>query len=228
MLVLIDEINRGDVARIFGELITYIELDKRGRNFFIAQQPGVVHSIPSNIYFIGTMNTADKSVSLLDVALRRRFAFREFRPDPGVFERNSEWLVRCEGIEVGSLLSGLNDRLREIGISDDQAVGHALLSVPSTSDDPLRDLISRFEFDIYPLVEEYCYFDRQQIRKVLGGLVDHNGRWSPSADRDKRLDVLRDLAGTQRNAATLSGQAAEDPAGTGSDLSAEDDGEIAE
>lgn len=175
-LLIIDEINRGDVARIFGELITYIEADKRGVKFRLAQSPEADFSIPKNLYFLGTMNTADKSISLLDVALRRRFAFIEYPPDATTFGRIPGWLDEVAGLSLGKLLLSLNERLVAEGIEDDRAIGHALLSIPSDSTDTVAALRRRFRFDIYPLIIEYCYMDRSRVRRILGDLVDGHGR----------------------------------------------------
>jgi hypothetical protein len=206
VLIAIDEINRADVARVFGELITYIEPDKRNRTFRLAQQPNRKLSIPPNLSFLGTMNTADKSVSLLDVALRRRFAFVEMGPDYTVFAKNPGWLSEIEGIDIGKLLLGVNQRLRVIGVSDDRSIGHSLLSVNADSLAPLSDLMSRFELDVFPLVEEYCYFDRSQMKEVFGALVDSTGRWlQPASPKDVVAELKRivgledsDLAVNQR------------------------------
>ena len=182
VLLIIDEINRGDVARIFGELITYIEADKRGVAFRLAQTPDVDLSIPKNLYFLATMNTADKSISLLDVALRRRFGFIEFPPDPTTFRRIPGWLDEIGGVSLGDLLLSLNERLVGEGIEDDRAIGHALLSVPTDSADAVGALRSRFRFDIHPLISEYCYMDRSRVRRILGDLVDERGRLTESSD----------------------------------------------
>jgi len=176
VLLLIDEINRGDVSRIFGELITYIEPDRRGQPFFLAQTPSSTRTIPPNLYLLGTMNTADKSISLLDVALRRRFAFVEFPPDSAAFGRISEWRSEVGGISLGRLLDVLNQRLADSGIEPDRALGHALLRVAADSPDPVEALERRFLLDVIPLILEYCYLDRGRVSRILSGLVDQAGR----------------------------------------------------
>jgi AAA domain (dynein-related subfamily) len=194
VLIMIDEINRADVARVFGELITYVEPDKRGKSFVLSQTPRQKHAIPPNLYFLGTMNTADKSVSLLDVALRRRFAFVEFRPDPSSFQTIKQWAGEVGGVQLGDLLRGINRRLEAVGVGTDRALGQALLSVNSLSLDPIRELRERLNYDVFPLVEEYLYFDRKQMQDVLPGLIDSVGRWSPPTTTAQFLDALRDLA----------------------------------
>ena len=175
-LLLIDEINRADTARVFGELITYIEVDKRDRPFRIAQDPLVPRTIPSQLSVLGTMNTADRSVSLLDTALRRRFAFMEYKPDPDAF--GVIWHGEVSGIPLPALLSTLNMRLERIGIEPDRAIGHALLAIPLEEADPAAALLDRFEHDIHPLIVDFCFSDRHRIQQVLGACVDEQGRFS--------------------------------------------------
>lgn len=176
VLMVIDEINRGDVARIFGELITYIEPDKRGRPCRLAQSPKADFAIPENLFFLGSMNSADKSVSLLDVALRRRFAFIEFPADHTIFSRIEKWKEEVGGIKISELLEKLNQCLLMAGVEPDRAIGHALLGIPNNSEDEVACLAEKFRFDIIPLVQEYCYLDRARMQKILGSLVDSTGR----------------------------------------------------
>ncbi len=190
VLVFIDEINRGDVARIFGELITYIEPDKRGESFRLAQSPGTSRSIPENVLILGTMNTADKSISLLDIALRRRFAFVEYEPDATVFQSEPSWRDTIDDIEIGRLLTGLNDRLLEAGVEPDRAIGHSLLAVHVSEAAPLDRLRERITHDVYPIVCEYCFMDRTRISEILDGLVDPNGRLASLQDDEFRAAVL--------------------------------------
>ncbi len=175
VLLFVDEINRGDVARIFGELITYIEPAWREQRFRLAQSPKRERSIPANLFIVGTMNTADKSISLLDVALRRRFAFVEFRPESGSYAAAREWVDEVNGVPIGAVLDGLNERLRREGIEPERAIGHALLAVDAESAEPLADLRARFRYDVQPLIEEYCYGDRKRAQRVLGDFVDERG-----------------------------------------------------
>jgi hypothetical protein len=194
VLLIIDEINRGDVARIFGELITYIEPDKRGVPCRLAQSPGKPFWMPENIYFLGTMNTADKSISLLDVALRRRFAFVEFPPDAGLFDRLDNWLSEIGGVALGQVLNALNERLLAEGIETDRAIGHSLLFVSGSVDDPIDALRQRIRLDILPLIAEYCYMDRTRVRRVVGDLVDENGRLRELGD-DALVEALASIIG---------------------------------
>jgi 5-methylcytosine-specific restriction protein B len=169
-VLIVDEINRGDIPRIFGELLTLLEMDKRGLNITlpVSQES---FSVPTNVTVIGTMNTADRSIALLDTALRRRFGFLELMPDTSVFGSAS-----VEGsIPLGPWLSALNDRIRGHLGNDGRnlQIGHAYLL---EANKPVTDF-SRFvrilAEDIIPLLEEYCYEDYSILTQILGkGLVD--------------------------------------------------------
>lgn len=193
-LLFIDEINRADTARVFGELITYIEADKRERPFRIAQDSKNDRVIPNNLFIIGTMNTADRSISLLDVALRRRFAFVEYAPDPSVFAKNEKWVHVVDDIDIERLMIGLNSRLSEAGVESDRAIGHALLAVSSSASKPLAELRDRIQYDIYPLVVDYCFSDRSRVSQVLGELVSADGRIR-NMDDSQLITALRGISG---------------------------------
>ncbi|GAI57269.1 unnamed protein product, partial [marine sediment metagenome] len=105
--MIIDEINRGDIPKIFGELLTVLEKDKRGRQITLSLS-GRTFEVPRNVYIIGTMNTADRSIALLDTALRRRFGFIELMPDISLLSD-----VNIEGIPLGPWLRELNRRVCE-------------------------------------------------------------------------------------------------------------------
>ena len=163
--LLVDEINRGDIPRIFGELLTSLELDKRGFNVSLPLSQETF-SVPTNLHVIGTMNTADRSIALLDTALRRRFGFVELMPDTGVFGSAS-----VEGlIPLGPWLNALNDRIRAHLGRDGRnlQIGHAYLL---ENGNPITDF-SRFIHilaeDLIPLLEEYCYEDYTALTQVLG------------------------------------------------------------
>jgi hypothetical protein len=193
-LLFIDEINRADTARVFGELITYIEADKRERPFRIAQDSKNDRMIPNNLFIIGTMNTADRSVSLLDVALRRRFAFVEYAPDPSIFSKHEKWAHIVSDVDIEKLMIGLNLRLLDVGVESDRAIGHALLSVSSDSDTALLELRDRVQYDIYPLVLDYCFSDRSRVAQVLGDLVSVDGRLK-TLDDVQFVTALRGISG---------------------------------
>ncbi|MBK8855683.1 MAG: AAA family ATPase [Saprospiraceae bacterium] len=169
-VLIIDEINRGNVASIFGELITLIETDKRAGN---NEELKVVlpyskdsFTVPSNLYLIGTMNTADRSIEALDTALRRRFSFKEMAPDPA--------LIRMEGslkdsngmindVDVVALMIAINDRIEKL-IDKDHKIGHAYFMDLETID----DLKLAFKDKVIPLLEEYFFGDYGKIGLVLG------------------------------------------------------------
>ncbi len=171
--LIVDEINRGDIPRIFGELLTVLESDKRGRPILLPLS-GQPFSVPDNVYLIGTMNTADRSIALLDTALRRRFGFVELMPDSRVLEK-----VVIKGVPLGPWLDALNRRICEHVGRDARnlQVGHAYLL---DSGKPVADF-SRFarivQDDIIPLLEEYCYEDYDALEKILGAaLVDRTNQ----------------------------------------------------
>lgn len=160
-VLIIDEINRGNISQIFGELITLIEDDKREgeKTELSATLPYSKEkfSIPSNVYIIGTMNTADRSVEALDTALRRRFSFVPKMPKP---ERLS---TDCKGINLQALLETINNRL--IILKDnDHTIGHAWL-MGITDFGGLKKV---FEEKILPLLQEYFYNDYEKLGLVLG------------------------------------------------------------
>jgi 5-methylcytosine-specific restriction enzyme B len=170
--VLIDEINRGDIPRIFGELLTLLEKDKRGRELLLPLS-GEKFSVPENVFLVGTMNTADRSIALLDSALRRRFAFVELLPDAAVLGN-----AVVAQLPLGPWLRELNDRIvKHIGRdARSLQVGHAYLmqgSAPIT--DPAR-FLEVFRDDLLPLLEEYCYDDFEALASILGApLVSRDG-----------------------------------------------------
>ena len=168
--LLVDEINRGDIPRIFGELLTLLELDKRGMTLNLPVT-GEKFSIPPNIRLIGTMNTADRSIALLDTALRRRFGFVELMPDVGVFGNTA----LDQAIPLGPWLAALNDRIR-IHLGRDARnlqIGHAYLLENGRAVTDWERFVRILAEDIIPLLEEYCYEDYSALVKILGaGLVD--------------------------------------------------------
>ena len=165
-LLLIDEINRGNVAKIMGELLTLLERDKRGLTLTLPQSKETF-SVPPNVFLLGTMNTADRSIKLLDAALRRRFAFLECMPD-------SELL---HGAAVGDLalddfLDGLNRRIARFEGREKQ-VGHSYLLVDGQPVEEVEEFAARFREEILPLLQEYCYDEYATLAKFIGSeLVD--------------------------------------------------------
>jgi hypothetical protein len=165
--IFIDEINRGNVSAIFGELITLIETDKRSgaKNELNIKLPysKTVFSVPSNLDIYGTMNTADRSVEALDTALRRRFEFKEMMPDLNVIEDEE-----VDGILLKDVLKKINQRI-ELLVDRDHTIGHSYFVDVNTS----KKLANAFNNKIVPLLQEYFYGDYGKIGLVLGkGFVD--------------------------------------------------------
>jgi 5-methylcytosine-specific restriction endonuclease McrBC GTP-binding regulatory subunit McrB len=161
----IDEINRGNVANIFGELITLIEPDKREGmdNALSVKLPysKTIFSVPNNLDIIGTMNTADRSVEALDTALRRRFEFEEMLPDSSLLSD-----IRCEGIDLERLLNTINGRIEKL-LDKDHQIGHSYF-MNSNNTLSTNNLQSIFKNKIMPLLQEYFYGDFGKIGLVLG------------------------------------------------------------
>jgi len=163
-VLIIDEINRGNISKIFGELITLIEPSKRAGaeealevTLPYSKKP---FNIPGNVYIVGTMNTADRSLAGMDIALRRRFDFKEMPPEPALLDQ-----VAVEGVNLGQLLRIMNERI-EILLDRDHCLGHAYF-LQLTKDSPIEDLAYIFRRKIIPLLQEYFFEDWQRIQWVL-------------------------------------------------------------
>lgn len=174
----IDEINRGNISKIFGELISLVETDKRAQganpmsvNLAYSGKP---FSVPSNVDIIGAMNTADRSIALMDTALRRRFEFIEMMPEPRLFE--SDGLIDIgndQQIDLGELLQTLNDRIEAL-YDREHTLGHAFFfsaynaAKTGDHDKALANLTKAFVGKIVPLLQEYFHDDWSKICLVLG------------------------------------------------------------
>ena len=162
---IIDEINRGNISKIFGELITLIEESKR-----VGKDEGMKTTlpysmepfgVPENVYILGTMNTADRSIATIDTALRRRFAFKEMLPDPEVLEN-----ILVDELSIQDLLTKMNQRI-EVLYDREHTIGHAYFK-SLEKDNRIAALADIFKNKVIPLLQEYFYEDYEKIRLVLG------------------------------------------------------------
>ena len=162
---IIDEINRGNISKIFGELITLIEDTKRKgmteEMSTILPYSGSLFSVPSNVYILGTMNTADRSIALMDTALRRRFQFVEMMPNTDILKN-----VTVDGVEIAPILEKINERITFL-YDREHTIGHAFFIKLIDSPD-INTLGSIFEKSIIPLLQGYFYEDYQKIQLILG------------------------------------------------------------
>ncbi|ECL9136500.1 McrB family protein [Campylobacter jejuni] len=181
-IIIIDEINRGNVSKIFGELITLIEPSKRigEKEELKVTLPysGEKFGVPKNVYIIGTMNTADRSITSLDTALRRRFEFVEMMPNV------SKLSMDCEGINLQELLKAINTRIEYL-LDREKTIGHAFF----IGVENLNDLKSIFQNKIIPLLQEYFYNDYALINAVL----NDNGMIFEDKKDDKYLQKIKNL-----------------------------------
>lgn len=186
---IIDEINRGNISRIFGELITLIEESKRkgeaDERSVILPYSGLPFSVPSNVYIIGTMNTADRSIALLDTALRRRFSFVEMMPDTEVLKdikievpEMPDTVDKKAGkstIDIQKLLEIINQRI-EVLYDREHTIGHAYFcGLKKTA--TLDGLKNVFKKSVLPLLQEYFFDDYEKIAMVLGDNQKSNSNY---------------------------------------------------
>lgn len=161
-ILIIDEINRGNIASIFGELITLLEIDKRAgqTEAMTTTLPysKTTLSVPPNLHIIGTMNTSDKSTTPFDFALRRRFDFIYMPPQAELLPTNIE-----AGVNLGKLLTVLNQRIQLL-LDQDHLIGHAYFMKVATLD----DLVNLFDNKIIPLLKEYFFNDLHRLSLVIG------------------------------------------------------------
>lgn len=191
---IIDEINRGNISKIFGELITLIENTKREGAYesasAILPYSGQTFSVPSNVYILGTMNTADRSIALMDTALRRRFQFIEMMPDVEVLRTigADKIKVASDELDVAKMLECINNRIEYL-YDREHTIGHAFFT--GLKDNPtIEKLASIFEKSVIPLLQEYFYEDYQKIQLVLGDNAKTNTETKFIVDKNVELKEI--------------------------------------
>lgn len=167
---IIDEINRGNLSKIFGELFMLIESDKRGVELQLLYSDEK-YSVPSNVYIIGMMNTADRSLAMLDYALRRRFAFYEMKPG---FETNvfTEYQKSCDSKKFESLIKCVKELNTEIAadesLGEGFCIGHSYFcNLDKATDQTLSGIV---EFELIPLLKEYWFDEPVNVKKWSNNL----------------------------------------------------------
>ena len=192
---IIDEINRGNISKIFGELITLIETTKRaGKEECISTKlpySKEEFTVPDNVYIIGTMNTADRSIALMDTALRRRFKFEEMLPN---YDLLKDVFVEDEGVKVniGAMLKVINERIEYI-YDREHTIGHAVFLEKMENDKiniDINKLENIFKKNIIPLLQEYFYEDYEKIRLILGDNAKDEDEQFIFAESIKPKDVF--------------------------------------
>ena len=177
-VLIIDEINRGNISKIFGELITLIEESKRvgkaeALEIILPNSPNKKFGVPKNLYIIGTMNSSDRSLTSVDIALRRRFEFVEIMPKPEILKdiKITKENKVVEAIDVAKLLEVMNKRIKVL-LDRDHCIGHAYFTeLKPTSEKAaatVQELMQIFEKKIIPLLQEYFFDDWSKIKLVLG------------------------------------------------------------
>ena len=170
-VLIIDEINRGNISRIFGELITLIEPSKRlgeaeALTVKLPYSKNQDFGVPNNLYIIGTMNTADRSLALMDTALRRRFDFIEMMPQPELIKDKDNRPIEINGVKIQEMLKVINQRIEAL-YDREHTIGHAFF-MGLNNNSKIEDLALIFRNKILPLLEEYFFEDWEKITNVLG------------------------------------------------------------
>ncbi len=182
-VLVIDEMNRANISQVFGELVTLLEKDKRGEKITLAHSKDKEFAVPPNLYLIGTMNTSDQSIALIDSAIRRRFRFIRFGPDyellrevygvSGQDEQSTNLERRLQLNSIGAL-EVINARILDAAdLGQGKQIGHSyLLSDSESQEYDLESLLDVWKYEILPLIEEYYFGDFYRIRDQVFAQVD--------------------------------------------------------
>ena len=169
-VLMIDEINRANLPRVLGELVTVLEADKRGLSVTLPQSKRQF-AVPENVYLVGTMNTADRSIRVLDAAVRRRFTFHEVMPDPSSLSG-----VQFGGLVLEDFLEFLNESITKREGREKQ-IGHAVLMDEDEAISSAEEFVKRLRYEVIPVLQEYCYEDYRTLAEYLGEeIVDAEGQ----------------------------------------------------
>ena len=185
---IIDEINRGNISKIFGELITLIESTKRlGASEEMRASLPYSHQlfgVPDNVFILGTMNTADRSIAIMDTALRRRFSFIEMMPESKVLRDIGADKVEADGrtLDVANMLDVINSRIKYL-FDREHTIGHAFFTILK-DDNSLERLAEIFRTNVIPLLQEYFYEDYEKIQLVLGDNLKSSDRYKFILDEE--------------------------------------------
>jgi 5-methylcytosine-specific restriction protein B len=199
-VIIIDEINRGNIIKIFGELISLIEDDKRAGEpnelkVALAYSPDGYFSVPSNLYLIGTMNTADRSIALLDAALRRRFAFQEIMPSPEILD---DLVVESaeEAVNIGDLLRNINKKII-MQIDRDHQIGHSyFLKLKDVKKEEQPEVLEYiWNHQVFPLLREYFYSQPEELFELLQPMYDDEGMTKEDLMLGKSAFEFKNLSG---------------------------------
>ncbi len=196
-VLIIDEINRGNISKIFGELITLIEKSKRigaedELKVTLPYSGDKDFGVPSNLYIIGTMNTEDRSIALMDIALRRRFHFVEMMPDTSKLEG-----IKVKSIDIQKMFEKINERIEYL-MDRDHQIGHSffmpLLEKEKTEDEKYKKLHKIFYYELIPLLQEYFYEDWEKIQIILD---DHPKQKSKEGKDELRFIIDNTMKETE-------------------------------
>ena len=160
-VIILDEINRANISRVFGELIALIEKDKRNGKLTATLPSGEPFTVPSNLHIIGTMNTADKSIALVDIALRRRFEFKALYPDPNILKN----VLKENGFSNDDIQQRVNmltclNRIIRAKKSVDFEIGHSYFM----DNDTLVNILNK---QVLPLLNEYFMYDLKKVKEII-------------------------------------------------------------